>query len=88
MEEHGSAENTEYDVDFPADVGECRGDEVGECEVEDPVCGGGEGYGFAADAEGVELWWIDPGDGSVVLLVLWRVFGWEGVLCLPPSWSV
>jgi len=36
VEEHGYAEYTEYNVDFPADVGKCRGDEVGQCKVEGP----------------------------------------------------
>lgn len=41
VDEHGETEDAEHDVDFPADVGEGRWDEVGECEVEDPVCGRG-----------------------------------------------
>lgn len=36
VQEHGHAEDAEDDVDFPADVGECGGHEVGEGEVECP----------------------------------------------------
>jgi hypothetical protein len=37
MDRHDSAEDAEDDVRAPLDVGECRGDEVGEREVENPV---------------------------------------------------
>jgi hypothetical protein len=36
VEEHRYAEDSEYDVDFPSDVGKCGRDEVGESEVESP----------------------------------------------------
>lgn len=39
MASHHRAENAEDDVGFPLDVGEGRGDEVSEREVEDPVSG-------------------------------------------------
>lgn len=60
MEEHGDAEDAEDDVDFPGDVLKGGRDKVGECKIEDPVCRGAEGDCFAADAERVEFWWVDP----------------------------
>lgn len=42
LEGHDAAEYTEDDVCAPLDVVEGWCDEVGEGEVEDPVCGGGE----------------------------------------------
>ena len=38
VEEHCYAEDAEYDVDFPSDVGKCGRDEVGESEVKRPEC--------------------------------------------------
>jgi hypothetical protein len=37
VKSHGGTEDAEDDVDAPLDVDECRWDEVGEGEVEDPV---------------------------------------------------
>ena len=39
VDEHRHTEDTEDDVDFPADIGECGRHEVGECEVECPIRG-------------------------------------------------
>ncbi len=60
MNEHGRAKDAEQDVYLPLDVLKGRRDEVSECEVEGPVCGGGESDGFPADAEGVEFGGVDP----------------------------
>ena len=65
----------EPDVDFPLDVDEGWGHEVGEGKVEDPVCGYGERDCLAADAEGEEFGWVDPRDGALG----WGVGGDEEV---------
>ena len=64
VQEHGGVEDAEDDVDLPLDVDERGGHEVAEGEVEDPVRGGGERDGLAADAEGEELGWVNPADGT------------------------
>ena len=64
VQEHGGVEDAEDDVDLPLDVDERGGHEVAEGEVEDPVGGGGERDGLAADAQGEELGWVDPADGT------------------------
>ena len=63
MDRHCSVEDAEDDVDFPLDVDESGRYEVGEGEVEDPVCGCGERNCLAADAEREEFGRVDPRDG-------------------------
>lgn len=48
VEGHHGAEHAEDDVCFPLDVRERRRDEVGQGEVEDPVCCGGDADAFGA----------------------------------------
>lgn len=52
VEEHGEAENSKYDVDFPFDVLECWRYKVPKREVECPICAGAYRDGFAAHSEG------------------------------------
>lgn len=75
VQEHDGVEDTEDDVDLPLDVDERGWDEVAEGEVEDPVRGGGERDGLAADAKREELGWVDPADGTPC----WRVTGYEKI---------
>lgn len=68
MNEHGSTEDTEDDVDLPLDVLEGRGDEPTQSEVEGPVEGGAQSVGLATDTQGEELGRVHPrgrtpGDG-------------------------
>ena len=62
MNRHSGQEHAEDYVSLPLDVDERRWDEVGQSEVEDPVCRGAECDGFASNAQRVELWGIDPAD--------------------------
>lgn len=62
VDKHGNQEDTEDDVHFPSDVGECRRHEICQSEVEGPVTGSGERDSLSTDAQWVEFWWVDPGD--------------------------
>ena len=42
MQRHDGTEYPEDDVRLPLDVGKRRGDEICQCEVEDPVAGCGQ----------------------------------------------
>ena len=64
VDEHGCAENTEHNVDFPADVGKGRRNEVSQCEVEGPVGRRSKGHSFSSDAKRIEFWWVDPRYGT------------------------
>lgn len=62
MDEHGSAEDAKDDVDFPADVSERGRHEISERKIERPVCGCGQRNSLSSDTEGIQFWWVDPGD--------------------------
>ena len=62
MDEHGRTKDAEKDIGAPLDIDEGGGDEVAKGEIESPIGRRGERDGFAADAQRIELRWIDPRD--------------------------
>lgn len=57
---HGETEDAENDVRLPGDVREGGSDEEGECEIEDPVRGGGETDTLGTVAEGEDFGGVNP----------------------------
>ena len=49
---HGGAKDAEKKIDLPLDVFEGWRDEIGQGEVESPICRSAEGDGLASDAKG------------------------------------
>jgi hypothetical protein len=61
MDEHGYTEDTEDDVNLPADIRESRGHEISQSKVECPVCRSRKSHSLSTDTEGVQFWRVDPG---------------------------
>lgn len=83
VNQHSQAEDAEYEISLPLDIDKGGRHEVAESEVEGPVRRGSESDSLASDAERIELWGIDPRDGSPS----WRVRGNEEVAASDDSFG-
>lgn len=68
VNKHNSTKDAKHDVHLPGDIRKCWRHEVGKSEVECPVRASGERDGLSADAQRVQLRWVDPGDRAPLLL--------------------
>lgn len=65
MQRHDGTEYPEDDVRLPLDVGKRRGDEICQCEVENPVAGCGQADTLSTIFQGENFRGINPCRGSL-----------------------